>query len=124
MFFQFFQANQQSGSCTYNDSGLSANKSFSESSVSHGDSITMETVKGPDGVTSSGTAFYVTNENTSLLGSVSVERDRPVGKTSLMGAIFIVVNACIGAGMLNFPAAYQGAGGLHIGIFMQAVRLI
>ena len=49
----------------------------------------METVKGPitghDGMTASGNAFYVANENTSLIGSVSVERDRPVGKTSLLG---------------------------------------
>ncbi|XP_072024385.1 sodium-coupled neutral amino acid transporter 7-like [Amphiura filiformis] len=88
----------------------------------------METVKGPvagpDGLTASGNTFYVANENTSLIGSISVERDRPVGKTSLLGAIFIVVNACIGAGMLNFPAAYQGAGGIHVGILMQCALLL
>ena len=85
----------------------------------------MEEGKDQEGEATSVDAnlFYVANENTSLIGSVSIERDRPAGKTSLIGAIFIVVNACIGAGMLNFPSAYQGAGGIHIGILMQSVSI-
>ncbi|XP_059523875.1 sodium-coupled neutral amino acid transporter 7 isoform X4 [Myotis daubentonii] len=41
------------------------------------------------------------------------------GTTSSFGAIFIVVNACLGAGLLNFPAAFSTAGGVAAGITLQ-----
>lgn len=43
------------------------------------------------------------------------------GTTSTLGAIFIVVNACLGAGLLNFPAAFSTAGGVVAGIMLQMV---
>lgn len=43
--------------------------------------------------------------------------------TSKLGAIFIVVNAALGAGLLNFPAAFGMAGGVAAGIIVQMVRL-
>ena len=43
------------------------------------------------------------------------------GTTSTLGAIFIVVNACLGAGLLNFPAAFSTAGGVAAGIALQMV---
>lgn len=43
------------------------------------------------------------------------------GTTSTLGAIFIVVNACLGAGLLNFPAAFSTAGGVAAGITLQMV---
>ncbi|XP_044238358.1 sodium-coupled neutral amino acid transporter 7 isoform X2 [Ursus arctos] len=41
------------------------------------------------------------------------------GTTSTIGAIFIVVNACLGAGLLNFPAAFSTAGGVAAGVALQ-----
>lgn len=47
--------------------------------------------------------------------------DPDSGTTSTLGAIFIVVNACLGAGLLNFPAAFSTAGGVASGIALQMV---
>jgi len=46
------------------------------------------------------------------------------GTTSTIGAIFIVVNACLGAGLLNFPAAFSTAGGLAAGVTLQMVSVL
>ncbi|XP_043842499.1 putative sodium-coupled neutral amino acid transporter 7 [Dromiciops gliroides] len=46
------------------------------------------------------------------------------GATSTLGAIFIVVNACLGAGLLNFPAAFSTAGGVAAGVGLQIGMLI
>ncbi|XP_038609998.1 putative sodium-coupled neutral amino acid transporter 7 [Tachyglossus aculeatus] len=46
------------------------------------------------------------------------------GSTSTLGAIFIVVNACLGAGLLNFPAAFSTAGGVAGGIALQIGMLL
>ncbi|XP_021087792.1 putative sodium-coupled neutral amino acid transporter 7 isoform X2 [Mesocricetus auratus] len=46
------------------------------------------------------------------------------GTTSTLGAIFIVVNACLGAGLLNFPAAFSTAGGVAAGIALQMGMLV
>ncbi|XP_012503310.1 PREDICTED: putative sodium-coupled neutral amino acid transporter 7 isoform X2 [Propithecus coquereli] len=46
------------------------------------------------------------------------------GTTSTLGAVFIVVNACLGAGLLNFPAAFSTAGGVAAGIALQMGMLI
>uniref|UniRef100_A0A8C9JZD5 Sodium-coupled neutral amino acid transporter 7 n=1 Tax=Panthera tigris altaica TaxID=74533 RepID=A0A8C9JZD5_PANTA len=46
------------------------------------------------------------------------------GTTSTIGAIFIVVNACLGAGLLNFPAAFSTAGGVAAGITLQMGMLV
>ncbi|XP_033626902.1 putative sodium-coupled neutral amino acid transporter 7 isoform X1 [Asterias rubens] len=72
---------------------------------------------------------YTSDESSALLGgpiavppeSKYTPRQEPTtsGKTSSFGAVFIVVNACIGAGLLNFPAAYQAAGGIAVGTSMQ-----
>lgn len=42
--------------------------------------------------------------------------------TSSLGAVFIVVNAALGAGLLNFPAAFNMAGGVTAGVTLQMVR--
>lgn len=47
------------------------------------------------------------------------ERSRGV---STLGAVFIVVNAALGAGLLNFPAAFNMAGGVTAGVVLQMVR--
>ncbi|XP_071495332.1 sodium-coupled neutral amino acid transporter 7-like [Diadema antillarum] len=65
---------------------------------------------------------YESSESQSLLGSVSIRMlPTPTGETSILGAMFILVNACIGAGLLNFPFAYQAAGGITISIILQSV---
>ncbi|XP_013371684.1 PREDICTED: putative sodium-coupled neutral amino acid transporter 7 isoform X1 [Chinchilla lanigera] len=46
------------------------------------------------------------------------------GTTSTLGAVFIVVNACLGAGLLNFPAAFSTAGGVAAGIMLQMGMLV
>ena len=36
-------------------------------------------------------------------------------------SVFLVVNAALGAGLLNFPAAYNQSGGIFTAIVIQAV---
>ncbi|XP_063046599.1 sodium-coupled neutral amino acid transporter 7 [Engraulis encrasicolus] len=66
-----------------------------------------------------------------LLQSPSVETGVPPsqsassrGGTSAIAAIFIVVNAALGAGLLNFPAAFNMAGGITAGLILQMVMLV
>lgn len=69
-------------------------------------------------------------ERARLLQSPSVEtvpksgesQGNGPGATSALGAVFIVVNAALGAGLLNFPAAFSMAGGVAAGIALQMVR--
>ncbi|XP_029987140.1 sodium-coupled neutral amino acid transporter 7 [Sphaeramia orbicularis] len=46
------------------------------------------------------------------------------GGVSCIGAVFIVVNAALGAGLLNFPAAFNMAGGVTAGVMLQMFMLI
>lgn len=64
-----------------------------------------------------------------LLQSPSVEsnhelqtEERSTRGVSSLGAVFIVVNAALGAGLLNFPAAFNMAGGVTAGVMLQMVR--
>ncbi|KAJ7986175.1 hypothetical protein DPEC_G00348050 [Dallia pectoralis] len=67
-----------------------------------------------------------------LLQSPSVESVRSSGTDSRGGgagvsataAVFIVVNAALGAGLLNFPAAFNMAGGVTAGVVLQMFMLI
>ncbi|XP_070815617.1 sodium-coupled neutral amino acid transporter 7 [Chaetodon trifascialis] len=66
-----------------------------------------------------------------LLQSPSVDSDRHLetdrrrsGGVSSVGAVFIVVNAALGAGLLNFPAAFNMAGGVTAGVMLQMFMLI
>ncbi|XP_075045522.1 sodium-coupled neutral amino acid transporter 7 [Mixophyes fleayi] len=64
-------------------------------------------------------------ERARLLQSPIVpETRRLTGGTSSIGAVFIVVNAALGAGLLNFPAAFSAAGGVTAGIVLQLVLLL
>uniref|UniRef100_A0A3Q3X7A2 Sodium-coupled neutral amino acid transporter 7 n=1 Tax=Mola mola TaxID=94237 RepID=A0A3Q3X7A2_MOLML len=49
---------------------------------------------------------------------------RGTGGVSCLGAVFIVVNAALGAGLLNFPAAFNMAGGVTAGVMLQMFMLI
>lgn len=44
--------------------------------------------------------------------------------TSWYASVFLVVNAGLGAGLLNFPAAYHQCGGIVVAVSIQAVRFI
>ena len=43
--------------------------------------------------------------------------------TSPGGAIFVLINAALGAGLLAFPHAFWSSGGVATGLLLQAVRL-
>lgn len=69
-------------------------------------------------------------ERARLLQSPSVDSvplldsERSRGSVSSIGAVFIVVNAALGAGLLNFPAAFSMAGGVTAGVMLQMFMLI
>ncbi|GCC35604.1 hypothetical protein chiPu_0014090 [Chiloscyllium punctatum] len=58
-------------------------------------------------------------EKTSLLQSPASHSRKREGGTPAYGAVFIVVNAALGAGLLNFPYAFFVAGGVVAGIVLQ-----
>ena len=48
----------------------------------------------------------------------------PEGGTSTLSSIFLIVNAALGAGLLNLPKAFDQAGGVMTAVVVQAVLLI
>lgn len=52
-----------------------------------------------------------------------IETERSSGVSSI-AAVFIVVNAALGAGLLNFPAAFSMAGGVTAGVMLQMFMLV
>lgn len=44
--------------------------------------------------------------------------------TNVISTIFLIVNATLGAGLLNFPQAFDKAGGLVTSISVQLVLLV
>lgn len=44
--------------------------------------------------------------------------------TSTVGAVFLIVNAALGAGLLNFPTQFHKAGGVLTAVLVQAVLLV
>lgn len=61
------------------------------------------------------------HESSPLLLDSSTERNEQRQGTSWYASIFLVVNAALGAGLLNFPEAYYQSGGLVVGIAVQLV---
>ncbi|XP_077981127.1 sodium-coupled neutral amino acid transporter 7-like [Glandiceps talaboti] len=59
-----------------------------------------------------------------LLSSTSVDPSYRTGKNSVLGACFIMTKACVGAGILAFPAAYGAAGGILYCVIMQAICVL
>ena len=41
------------------------------------------------------------------------------GGTSTIATIFLIVNAALGAGLLNFPKAFDQAGGVLVAVLVQ-----
>ena len=44
--------------------------------------------------------------------------------TNTLFTVFLIVNAALGAGLLNFPKAFDKAGGVGVGLAVQAVLLV
>ena len=44
--------------------------------------------------------------------------------TSTIGTIFLIVNAALGAGLLNFPQAFDQAGGVQVAMIVQSVLVL
>lgn len=44
--------------------------------------------------------------------------------TSNLGTIFLIVNAALGAGLLNFPKAFDQAGGIEVALIVQTILVI
>ena len=54
--------------------------------------------------------------------SVEIKNERvEVKATGTFGAVFIVVNAAMGAGLLNMPKAFAMAGGISTGVTIEMV---
>lgn len=84
---------------------------------------------------SSSSVTYAANETDSLIevrpneihrspSSSSFTSDSSAHFTSCPAAVFLTVNACLGAGLLNFPHAFQSAGGLTVALVAQAILLV
>ena len=43
------------------------------------------------------------------------------GGTSTIATIFLIVNAALGAGLLNFPKAFDQAGGVLVAVLVQVI---
>lgn len=62
-------------------------------------------------------------EGSDMTGSCLRETRLPQGKTSPWGAVFIIINAALGAGLLAFPIAFYSAGGILPALLVMAVSL-
>lgn len=56
--------------------------------------------------------------------STSFSSDSSAHYISCPAAVFLTANACLGAGLLNFPHAFHMAGGLTVAIIAQAILLV
>jgi len=55
---------------------------------------------------------------------VTVQTSENPQGTSTVGAIFLIINAALGAGLLNFPQQFHKAGGVMTAVLVQAVLLV
>ena len=51
-------------------------------------------------------------------------RTLPKGTSSAFGAVFIIVNAALGAGLLALPQAFYNAGGVTYGVLIEVVSCV
>ena len=69
------------------------------------------------------TDVLITSNRYSIQTHVQSSRTRklPQGNSSSCGAVFIVINAAMGAGLLTFPYAFFLTGGWQWGLVVQLV---
>lgn len=60
----------------------------------------------------------------SVQDQIHLEHKLPLGKTSVFWAIFLVVNAALGAGLLAFPLSFYMTGGIVPGILIELVSMV
>ena len=82
----------------------------------------MASPSGSTSYSSEGSFLTVGNYPAMHVQAAEVESRLPEGKTSVFMAIFLVVNAALGAGLLAFPLAFYMTGGFVSGILMELVR--
>ncbi|XP_030588075.1 putative sodium-coupled neutral amino acid transporter 8a [Archocentrus centrarchus] len=64
-------------------------------------------------------------ESISLLASASAKPPLDVGpRLGSLGAIFIMLKSALGAGLLNFPWAFERAGGIHSAVTVELISLV
>ncbi|XP_038161395.1 putative sodium-coupled neutral amino acid transporter 8a isoform X1 [Cyprinodon tularosa] len=64
-------------------------------------------------------------ESISLLASASSKQPPDVGpRLGSMGAVFIMLKSALGAGLLNFPWAFDRAGGVHSAVTVELISLV
>ncbi|PSN36759.1 putative sodium-coupled neutral amino acid transporter 7 [Blattella germanica] len=66
----------------------------------------------------------INSGNELCLTTVASENVEPRTGSSRLSAIFLIVNAALGAGLLNFPQAFDQAGGIVTASVVQAVLLV
>ena len=68
------------------------------------------------------------NDQNQLLSETETDSDNSDQSihegTSTLGTIFLIINAALGAGLLNFPKAFDKAGGVAVAVLVQAVLLV
>lgn len=65
-------------------------------------------------------------ESISLLAAVSPKSPLRTGaepRLGSLGAIFILLKSALGAGLLNFPWAFEKAGGIHNAVTVELVGI-
>ncbi|XP_063226207.1 sodium-coupled neutral amino acid transporter 7-like [Bacillus rossius redtenbacheri] len=66
----------------------------------------------------------VINDDLILSNSLSISiNEEQAGGSSRLSVIFLIINAALGAGLLNFPQAFDQAGGVLTALSVQAVLL-
>ena len=87
---------------TNEDNHNSENQSFQESSYADGDEDSLRLIA--EGIESQ----FIDNPN----------------GTNTAYTVFLIVNAALGAGLLNFPKSYDDAGGILVAFFVQLALLL
>ena len=59
-----------------------------------------------------------------ILPELGEEQLAEAGGTSTLGSVFLIINAALGAGLLNFPKAFDTAGGVVVALLVQVVLLV
>lgn len=80
----------------------------------------MRSVQNPDYIRSD----EYEGEDVGLLSGEQKGTKRMPSGSTWYASVFLVVNAALGAGLLNFPDAYHKAGGVMVAVIIQAIFLV
>ena len=68
--------------------------------------------------------IHIENDEEHLIIPEHGDERADSGDTSTLGSVFLIINAALGAGLLNFPKAFDTAGGVLVAVLVQAVLLV